>query len=262
MRRGVSGPAESPLDPVEMARRMGFEPDARQAAVLRSTARQGILNCTRQWGKSTTAAAMALHRAVSRAGALVVVVSPSQKQSAELVMKAREMAGRIGLKVVSDRVHAISMVLPNGSRILGMPGNAVTVRGLSKVSLLLIDEASQVTEAMYAAVRPSLAVSGGDLWLMSTPWATRGFFYEAWEHGGPDWERVMVKATDCPRIPAEWLEKERRQLGNQAFHREYMAEFLQDEAAAFEQELVEGALDEYTGAIESGIGEFMKRRLR
>ena len=29
-----------------------------------------------------------------------------------------------------------------------------------------------------------LAVGDGDLWLMSTPCGKRGFFYEAWEHGG------------------------------------------------------------------------------
>jgi hypothetical protein len=247
-------------DAVAFARRVGFEPDERQAAVLRSTAKQGILNCTRQWGKSTTAAAMALYRAWSRPEALVVVVSPSEKQSAELVRKARVMAARLRVKAKKDGIHKISMALPNGSRIVGMPGNAVTVRGLSAVSLLLIDEASRVTEEMYGAVRPSLAVSGGDLWLMSTPWSTRGFFYEAWEHGGPDWERVRVQATECPRIAPAWLEQERRQLGSPRFGREYMTEFMQDEAAAFEQELVEAALDEHVGAIDSGIAEFMRRR--
>ncbi len=41
-------------DPVEFAReRLGFEPDEAQKAVLRSDARRLILNCTRQWGKST-----------------------------------------------------------------------------------------------------------------------------------------------------------------------------------------------------------------
>jgi hypothetical protein len=39
-----------------------------------------------------------------------------------------------------------------------------------------------------------------------------------------------------------------------------MTEFMQDEAAAFEQELVEAALDEHVGAIDSGIAEFMRRR--
>src|SRR5882762_2239409 len=40
-----------------------FQPDERQAEVLASRAKRGILNCSRQWGKSTVAAAKAVHRA-------------------------------------------------------------------------------------------------------------------------------------------------------------------------------------------------------
>jgi len=39
---------------VEFVRRVGFEPDERQAEVLRSGANRGILNCSRLWGKSGT----------------------------------------------------------------------------------------------------------------------------------------------------------------------------------------------------------------
>jgi len=33
-------------------------------------------------------------------------------------------------------------------------------------------------------MRPVLAVSGADLWCMSTPNGKRGFFWEAWTKGG------------------------------------------------------------------------------
>jgi hypothetical protein len=48
-------------DVVLFARLAGFEPDEPQIRVLRSVAQRGILNCTRQWGKSTVTAAKALH---------------------------------------------------------------------------------------------------------------------------------------------------------------------------------------------------------
>ena len=48
---------------VEFARRLGFHPNPRQAEVLASGAKRGILNCTRQWGKSTVTAIKALHHA-------------------------------------------------------------------------------------------------------------------------------------------------------------------------------------------------------
>jgi len=74
------------LDPVRFAREaLGFHPDSSQARVLRSNMRRLLLNCTRQWGKSTTAAALALHRAIYYSNSLILLVSPSQRQSVELL---------------------------------------------------------------------------------------------------------------------------------------------------------------------------------
>jgi len=95
-------------------------------------------------------------------------------------------------------------------------------------------EASRVTDGVYRAMRPMLAVGGGDLWLMSTPWRRHEFFYDEWTHGGDVWMRVSVKATECSRIPASFLpasflEEERRSMGT-AFQREYMCEFVDSSA--------------------------------
>src|SRR5271155_264119 len=77
-------------------RELGFSPDAQQAGVLDAGIRRGMLNCTRQWGKSTIAAAKAIHQAYHVAGSLTVVVSPSSRQSGELVRKAKIFARRLG----------------------------------------------------------------------------------------------------------------------------------------------------------------------
>jgi hypothetical protein len=62
-----------------------------------------------------------------------------------------------------------------------------------------------------------LAVSRGALWLMSTPFGKLGFFYETWERGGPEWERIRVTAYECPRIRREFLDEERRTMGERRF---------------------------------------------
>jgi hypothetical protein len=76
------------LDPALFCReRLGFEPDDWQSRLLRSSARQCVLNCGRQTGKSTVVAALALHTALYKAGALVLIIAPSQRQSRELFLK-------------------------------------------------------------------------------------------------------------------------------------------------------------------------------
>ncbi len=217
--------------------------------MLLSEANRGILNCTRQWGKSTITAAKAVHRAYTRPQSLVLVASPTDRQSAEFLRKARQFVARLGVVPRGDGHNALSLLLPNGSRIVGLPGTEATVRGFSAVSLLLIDEAAVVPDELYTALRPMLAVNSGDLWLMSTPRGKNGFFYETWTHGGPAWHRVSVPATECPRIGRDFLEEERRVLGTRAFRREYMAEFEDGAVGVFERERIEAALDPEVAAL-------------
>ncbi|HEV3255383.1 MAG TPA: hypothetical protein VG013_00755 [Gemmataceae bacterium] len=70
-----------------------------------------------------------------------------------------------------------------------------------------------------------LAVSHGRLVCLSTPYGKHGFFHETWANGGPDWERIEVRASQCPRITTEWLEEERRALSESYYRQEYECSF-------------------------------------
>jgi hypothetical protein len=229
---------------------LDFAADALQARVLRSTSRRGILNCSRQWGKSTVTAAKAMHQAWQRPKSLVLAVSPTARQSGEFLKKAEEFAVKLGARPRGDGHNAMSLALRNGSRIVGLPGSEATVRGFSAVSLLLIDEASRVSDELYCALRPMLAVSNGALWLMSTPRGTHGFFYEEWTNGGPEWERVRARGTDCPRIAPAFLEEERRKLGDRMFRREYLCEFEDSVSGLFARETIDRAFTDAFDELE------------
>ena len=233
------------LDGAEFARTaLGLEPDAVQETVLRSTAKRGILNCSRQWGKSTVAAAKAVHRAYTQAKSLVLVASPTDRQSSELLRKAAEMMATLRLPVRGDGSNRRSLLFPNGSRIVGLPGREATTRGFSKASLLLLDEAARVDDSLYNSLQPTLAVGHGDCWMMSTPWGKRGFFYDAWAYAPQDWMRVSVAATGCARISEGFLAEQRRILGKKWFAQEYLCEFVDAGGGIFGRDLVDAALDE------------------
>ena len=218
---------------------LGFEPDEKQAELLRRPFRRLLLNCTRQWGKSTITAAKAVEHARTRAESLTLVVSPSGRQSNEFLRKAGEFMQRLGMKLRGDGGNDMSLVFPNGSRIVRLPGSEGTVRGFSAASLIVIDEAARVPDDLYRAMRPMLAVGDGDLWLMSTPWGKRGFFWNEWSKGGEQWERVSVPATECARIPARFLAEERVSQGDRWFRQEYMCEFTEAAEAMFDLEMIE-----------------------
>lgn len=217
--------------------KFGFVADPVQQRVLNPEVRRGILNCTRQWGKSTVTALKALHQALHFEQTLVIVASPSGRQSGEFVRKAAGFLRVLGIRVRGDGQNEISILLPNGSRIVGLPGREATVRGFSGVSLVVVDEASRVPDAVYSAVTPMLAASGpaAALWLMSTPNGKRGFFWDEWSDDSRKWTRISVKATECPRIRAGFLEEERKRMGETLFRQEYLCEFMDGEDAVFRE---------------------------
>src|ERR1035438_5048898 len=153
-------------------RRLGLAVDELQTRVLDTGSRRGILNCSRQWGKSTVTAAKAVHQAATEAGSLTLVVSPSARQSGEVLRKAAEFVRRLKIGPKGDGDNEMSLARPNGSRIVGLPGTESTIRGYSAVRLLLVDEASRVSDDVYLAIRPMLATSDGALWLVASPVAT------------------------------------------------------------------------------------------
>src|SRR5262245_51949171 len=92
----------------QVRRKLGFKPDAVQARVLKSKASRGLLNCCRQWGKSTLGAVMAVHHAYTRKESLALVISPSARQSAEFVRKAAGFLNKLDIPPRGDGDNEIS----------------------------------------------------------------------------------------------------------------------------------------------------------
>jgi hypothetical protein len=226
------------LDPVQMAHSAGVEPDPWQSRLLRSQSQRLLLNCSRQVGKSTVTATLSVHTVLYEPRSLVLLLSPSLRQSQELFRKCLEIYRALDRPVPAEAENALSLDLENESRIVSLPGKEGTIRGMSGVRLLIIDEASRVPDALYKSVRPMLAVSGGRLVLLSSPFGTRGFFWEEWK-SRDRWDYYEVPATKCPRIPPEFLEEEKEAMGEWWYEQEYLCQFKDALTAAFRSEDIE-----------------------
>jgi hypothetical protein len=247
-------PVTIPSDPVALMDEAGITPDPWQAAVLRSNANRILLNCSRQAGKSTVTAGLAVYTALSQSGSLTLLLSPSQRQSAELLTTCARIYGAVGRPVVAEQESTLQLRLANGSRVIALPGKEATIRGYSGVALLVVDEASRVQDGLYYSIRPMLAVSGGRLVALSTPFGKRGWWYEAWTEGGDTWERVLITAHECPRISAAFLEEERASLPAMWFRQEYLGEFAETTDQVFSYEQITAALsDEVVPLFGGGI---------
>jgi len=231
------------LDPAQLLVRAGIIPDDWQLTILRERPMRALLLCCRQSGKTLTTAAAALHEALYDPGSLTLIIAPSQRQSAELLRQVRMLLNALGPTVATSSESATGIEVANGSRIVSLPAKEATIRGYSKVSLLALDEAARIPDEIYTAVRPMLAVSEGRLIALSTPSGQRGWFYYAWQ-SNEDWRRIKITASQCPRIPADFLAEERRTLSQAAYGSEYECRFTDAADAVFAYADVMAALDD------------------
>jgi terminase large subunit-like protein len=235
-------PLGVPTDRVEFFRAAGLEPDPWQAKVLRSDSKRLLLNCSRQSGKTTVVAAMALHKALLVPRSFTFVFAPSLDQSIIFCDHVKELSHQLGMgNVDPESLRQTGLELKNGSRIEARSGSERTAHGRT-ADLLVIDEASRIRDDLNYAVRPMLAVTGGALVMLSTPNGKRGVFYEAWTGAVAGWERYEVPAEECPRISPEFLEEEREALPSWVYRQEYECSFEETEDQVFTTEMVERAV--------------------
>lgn len=250
-------------DKVLFSERIGLIPDDWQADLLRSQAKNILINCSRQSGKSTTASTLGLHTVLYEPGTTTVVLAPSMRQSTELMRKVITGYRVLGKPVPSDAENRLSLELGNNARMLCLPGAEATVRGISGVDLLIVEEASRVPDDLYKSVRPMLATRpNARIVMMSTPYGTRGFFWETWKYLKylaqqlgikvtltpfgmvvGQWAYYEIPAERCPRITPEFLAEEKRTLGQFWYDQEYGCQFLDAQSSAFKDADIERMKD-------------------
>ncbi len=235
-------------DPIAFARALGLSVDPWQERVLRSDSKRLLLNCCRQSGKSTIASVKALHRALYEPDSLILMISPSLRQSGELFRKMLGYLNKLGsAKPKMAEENRLSVRLANGSRVISLPGAEETTRGFT-ATLVILDEAARIDDGLYKAVRPMIAIRDGGIIAMSTPFGMRGWFYKEWTEG-EGWESVRIPATECPRLKREFLREEERSLGRMWFSAEYLCQFVANDAAFFDPSDVRRAITDDVRAL-------------
>ncbi|MCH8476386.1 MAG: terminase family protein [Wenzhouxiangella sp.] len=240
----------------------------------------------RQVGKSTIIAVRACHKAIYEPNSLILIVSPSQQQSRELMIKIEDVLSMDGTAKLETDAH-FEKVFANGSRIVALPGTERSTRGYSNPALIIIDEAARVLDETYKSLRPMMVGGTTDLILLTTPFGRRGFFHRIWADesrtrwtkievasgwtlkGGelitPEPEKVYqkrrlkvgVKAFYSPRHTERFMLEELEEMDDPAwFNQEYGVEFVDPEGGLFDMEAVLASMDDSAPAIEiNEIGE-------
>jgi hypothetical protein len=242
------------VDPALWVREvLQVEPTPWQETYLRSPRGASILTlAARQVGKTTTAAWAIAHAMIYIPGSLSAIACPTHRQSAEAVRLVRTALVKAGAKFESDNVFGLE--LENGARVLALPGSDDSIRGLTVDAWIVADEAARLTDDLIAALRPMRARRPQARFAMlSTAWKHSDPFWTAWASDNDSWIRLKATA-DMPGAPfsQEFLEQERRVLGDQQFKREYLGIPGGGDGNLFTADLFEWAMEIHPPEVPPG----------
>lgn len=201
-----------------------------------------ILACSSQVGKTEVVSVGAYLAACL--GLYVLVVSPSDRQSIKFHQRLLEQHARLNLVDQVEQPNKHELWLESGGHIEAVPNSPDKIRGIAAVDLLVVDEASRVSDELYGAVTRMLRVSKGKTALLSTPFGRRGFFWREWENRekGNKWRRHEIPWTKCPRITKADIDDERRQHGERWVRQEWECSFEDNVGSLFSHADIQAAL--------------------
>ena len=212
------------LDPALRVReQLGVTPMPWQEQFLRAQRGASILVLTaRQVGKTTTAAWAIAHTMLFYPGSLSVIACPAQRQSGEAVRRVREILLKVGAQFKIENTYTLE--LQNSSRVLALPGDDETVRGLTVDGWIVADEAARLDVDLITALHPMRArCPQARFAMLSTAWKRTDPFWTAWKSDNPNWLRLKATA-DVAGTPftQQFLDEQRQILGEQDFNQEYL----------------------------------------
>jgi hypothetical protein len=184
-------------------------------------------------------------------GGLSVIAANAQTQSGEAVRRVHEVLNKVSAEFKSEKVHGLE--LKNGSRVLALPNSEESIRGFTVDGWIIADEAARITSDLIAALRPMRARRPQARFAMlSTAWSRSDPFWTVWADDDPSWMRLRATAESVSFFTKEFLEKERRALGENGFKREYLGIPGAGEASPFSWDLFERATQIHVPLVRPG----------
>jgi hypothetical protein len=141
-----------------------------------------------------------------------------------------------------------TITLKNGSVMRCRPAGDTgdSGRGFG-ADILIVDEAAKMGSFFWASVRPVILMNAGDVWLGSTPFGKKGYFWEAFNEAYNlhlEDARFKVFSTTTEKVVMEreltndWteahrekvlkiLEQDKRTMSRLEYSQEYLGLFLQ-----------------------------------
>ena len=209
-----------------------------QAIIARDRHRFRVLCCGRRWGKTTLASEEIKGKAVS-GPRRIAYIAPTYQQARDI---GWELLKKELHPIISDtnesRLEIKVRTIKGGESLIVLRGweSIETLRG-QQFDFVVIDEVAMMRNfQLYwqEVIRPTLTDTRGEVMFISTP---KGFnhFYDLYqlEAKDSDYKSFHYTTYDNPHIPKDELDKAKKELTEDRFAQEYLADFRKTEGLVY-----------------------------
>lgn len=222
---------------------------------------KGSVHCCvspRQCGKSLCVVVLLLKVALEKKKTTSICVSPTMNQAEKLYKDLlTKIQGTPLIKTTNGVKLAITLI--NGSVILfkSAESDIASLQGYTCTGCLVIDEASFIRNDVFYAIQPWCRVHKAPIIMCSTPRFKSGFFYDFYQLGLEDGNRVFsynwADYDLSALLTEEDKEELRKQLPKQTYLCQVLGLFLDQEGSVF-GEFSHILNNSYTDGLNTYIG--------
>jgi len=210
-----------------------------QKLVAIDTHRFRVVNCGRRWGKTTLAILEMVAKAIYKDDSRVVYIAPTYQQARDISWnELKRICLPISVSVNEARLEITVNTKNGGTSIIWLRGweSVETLRG-QKFDFVVIDEIANIRNFWLnwqEILRPTLTNRARHALFISTP---KGFnhFYDLYNFTDDDYKSFNFTTYDNPHLPVEEIEKAKKELPEDRFAQEYMADFRKSEGLVYKE---------------------------
>lgn len=212
-----------------------------QTIIASDKHRYRVVNCGRRFGKTTLARLEMVARAVQGDDRQICYIAPTYQQARDILWQdLKKMCEPIAHKINESRLEITLNTVNGGTSTIILRGweSVETLRG-QKFHFIVVDEIASMRNWLVnwqEVIRPTLTDFEGGALFISTP---KGFnhFYDLYnlEMKDIDYKSFTFSSYDNPFIKGTEIDKASKELTEDRFAQEYMADFRKTEGLVYKE---------------------------
>lgn len=198
-----------------------------------------VVNCGRRWGKTTLAILEMVAKGLFKDDAKICYIAPTYQQSRDIAWaELKKICLPVSNNINESRLE-ITIDTKNGkTSTISLRGweSIETLRGQA-FDFIVIDEIASMRNFWLnwqEVIRPTLTDRKGEVLFISTP---KGFnhFYDLFNFQDEDYKSFHFTTYDNPHLPVEEIDKAKKELPEDRFAQEYMADFRKQTGLVYKE---------------------------